>query len=206
MYIVGMYQIRKTGVFMQDGQIVESVLGGDIQAFELLVLKYQKPVFHAVRSILKNDAAAEDITQEAFVKAFEKLFTLQNRAGFYSWIKRIGINLALNQYEKNKWTVDVSSDDADYDFFDNVPTYATPESALLKDELRRYITLFIESLPEKLRLVLVMREIDELSYEDISEVLKIPVGTVRSRLFNARQILKDRLLKQGLADDDSKVN
>jgi RNA polymerase sigma-70 factor (ECF subfamily) len=114
--------------------------------------------------------------------------------------------LALNQYEKNKWTVDVSTDDADYDFFDNVPTYTTPESELLKDELRKYITLFIESLPEKLRLVLVLREIDELSYEDISEMLKIPVGTVRSRLFNARQILKERLLKQGLADGLDRVN
>ncbi|MDR2400129.1 MAG: sigma-70 family RNA polymerase sigma factor [Deferribacteraceae bacterium] len=191
---------------MQDEHIVESVLGGDIQAFELLVLKYQKPVFRSVLSILKNEAEAEDITQEAFVKAYEKLSTLQNRAGFYAWIKRIGINLALNQYDKNKWMVDVTSDNTEYDFFDNVPVYQTPEGEILKDELKKYIKLFIDSLPEKLRLVLVLREIDELSYEDISEMLKIPVGTVRSRLFNARQILKDRLLKQGLADELSRVN
>jgi RNA polymerase sigma-70 factor (ECF subfamily) len=159
-----------------------------------------------VLGILKNDAEAEDITQEAFVKAYEKLSTLQNRAGFYAWIKRIGINLAFNQYEKNKWNVDVSSDDEDYDFFDNVPTYATPETEILRDELKKYIKLFIDSLPEKLRIVLALREIDELSYEDISEMLKIPVGTVRSRLFNARQILKDRLLKQGLADEVGRVN
>ncbi|MDR2104166.1 MAG: sigma-70 family RNA polymerase sigma factor, partial [Deferribacteraceae bacterium] len=145
---------------MQDEHIVESVLGGDIQAFELLVLKYQKPVFRTVLGILKNDAEAEDVTQETFVKAFEKLSTLQNRAGFYAWIKRIGINLAFNRYEKNKWTVDVSTEDEEYDFFDNLPVYTTPETEMLRDELKKYIKLFIDSLPEKLRVVLILREVD----------------------------------------------
>jgi RNA polymerase sigma-70 factor (ECF subfamily) len=185
---------------MQDSQIVESVLEGDTDAFELLVLKYQKPLYHVAYSIIKNEASAEDIAQEAFVKAFEKLDTLQNRAGFYAWLKRIAINLSFNQYEKNKWTVDVSSQDDEEDFFDRVATYNTPEDLALRDELKQYMNMFIDSLPEKLRLVLVLREVDDLSYEEISESLKIPVGTVRSRLFNARHFLRERLIKQGLAD------
>lgn len=185
---------------MQDGQIVDSVLGGDTKAFELLVLKYQKPIYNAAYSITKNAASAEDIAQEAFVKAYEKLDTLQNKGGFYPWAKKIAVNLALNLYDKNKWTVDVSNDTGD-DFFDRVVgTTDTPEEYTLKEELRQYVNIFINSLPEKLRVVLVMREVNDLSYDEISEILKIPVGTVRSRLFNARQILKERLIKQGLAD------
>jgi RNA polymerase sigma-70 factor (ECF subfamily) len=185
---------------MQDSQIVDSVLNGDTKAFELLVLKYQKPVYNAAYSITKNAASAEDIAQDAFVKAYEKLDTLQNHAGFYAWTKKIAVNLALNLYDKNKWTVDVSNDTGD-DFFDRVvATSDTPEEYALKEEMKAYINIFIDSLPEKLRLVLVMREADDLSYEEISEILTIPVGTVRSRLFNARQIIKERLIKQGLAD------
>ncbi len=184
---------------MQDSQIVGSVLDGDSKAFELLVLKYQKPLYYAANAITKNPAAAEDIVQDAFVKAFEKLDTLKNPSGFYQWIKKIVVNMALNLYDRNKWNVDVSSDDEN-DFFDNIAVYDTPEEKTLKDELKQYIKVFVDALPEKLRLVLVMREIDDLSYEEISELLKIPVGTVRSRLFNARQVLRDRLIKQGLAD------
>ncbi len=185
---------------MHDGQIVDSVLNGDVQAFELLVLKYQKPLFNAAFGITKNAAAAEDIAQEAFVKAYEKLDTLQNKAGFYPWTKKIAINLALNQYDKNKWTVDVTND-TNEDFFDRiVASNDTPEEYTLKEELKQYINLFIDSLPEKLRIVLLMREVEDFSYEEISDILNIPIGTVRSRLFNARQILKERLIKQGLAD------
>ncbi|MDR2884359.1 MAG: sigma-70 family RNA polymerase sigma factor [Deferribacteraceae bacterium] len=185
---------------MQDGQIVESILNGDLQAFELLVLKYQKQLYYIANGIVKNQQAAEDVVQDAFIKAYEKLDTLKNQSGFYAWIKRIVINMSLNHYDKNKWLVDVSTDDGEYDFFDTVAVDDNPEDKALKDELKGYIKLFVDALPDKLRLVLVLREVDDLSYEEISDMLNIPVGTVRSRLFNARQILKDRLIKQGLAD------
>ena len=185
---------------MQDGQIVESILAGDVQAFELLVIKYQKQLFYAAHNIVKNQHTAEDIVQDAFIKAYEKLSTLKNQAGFYPWVKKITINLSLNHYDRSKWMVDTSTAEGEDDFFDNIAVYDTPEHYILKDELRGYMQAFVDSLPEKLRIVLVLREIDEYSYEEIAELLKIPVGTVRSRLFNARQILKNRLIKQGLAD------
>jgi RNA polymerase sigma-70 factor (ECF subfamily) len=185
---------------MQDGQIVESVLGGDLQAFELLVLKYQKQLYYIANGIVKSTTVAEDVVQDALIKAYEKLDTLKNHAGFYPWVKKIVINMSLNHYDKNKWLVDVSTDDSEYDFFDNVAVNDNPEDRVLKEELKGYIKTFVDALPDKLRLVLILREIDDMSYEEISEVLDIPVGTVRSRLFNARQLLKERLIKQGLAD------
>lgn len=185
---------------MQDSQIVSNVLEGNVQAFELLVLKYQRQLYYVANSITKNPALAEDIVQDAFVKAYEKLDTLKNFSGFYAWIKKIVINMALNQYDRNKWNVDVTSADDDVDFFDNIAINDTPEEKILKDELSKYIKLYVDALPDKLRVVLVLREIDDMSYEEISEMLSIPVGTVRSRLFNARQLLRDRLIKQGLAD------
>jgi RNA polymerase sigma-70 factor (ECF subfamily) len=187
-------------VSMQDGQIVEGVLSGDVQLFGLLVLKYQKQLYFTAYNITKNQASAEDTVQDALVKAYEKLDTLKNRAGFYPWVKKITINMALNHYDRSKWMVDTTSADGEDDFFDNVAVYDTPEEYILKEEMRVYVQAFIDSLPDKLRVVLLLREIDELSYEEIAEMLKIPVGTVRSRLFNARQILKNRLIKQGLAD------
>jgi RNA polymerase sigma-70 factor (ECF subfamily) len=94
----------------------------------------------------------------------------------------------------------MSSGESEYDFFDNIAVNDDPEERTLKEELKSYIKTFVNALPDKLRLVLILREIDEMSYEEISEILDIPVGTVRSRLFNARQLLKERLIKQGLAD------
>jgi RNA polymerase sigma-70 factor (ECF subfamily) len=185
---------------MEDSQIVESILAGNTQAFELLVLKYQKQLFFVAQGITKNPAIAEDIVQDALIKAYEKLDTLKNQSGFFGWVKRIVINMALNHFDRSKWNVDVNTDD-EYDFFDNISVDDTPEQNVLKDELTRYMKVFVDSLPDKLRVVLVMRELEEMSYEDISDMLDIPVGTVRSRLFNARKILKDRLIKQGLADD-----
>ncbi|MDR0453245.1 MAG: sigma-70 family RNA polymerase sigma factor [Deferribacteraceae bacterium] len=184
---------------MQDDQIINSVLNGNLKDFELLVLKYQKQLHCTANAITKNRTAAEDIVQDAFVKAYEKLDTLNNPAGFYPWIKKIVLNMSLNQYDRNKWNVDVS--DGETDFFDSIAVYDTPEEKTLKNELIQYIKMFVDALPEKLRLVLVMREAEDLSYEEISEMLKVPVGTVRSRLFNARQLMRDQLIKQGLVDD-----
>lgn len=185
---------------MKDREIIEKVLKGDSSAFEVLILKYQNQVYYSALNIVKNNEYAEDICQDAFLKAYEKLDTLQDKDHFLSWIKRIAVNMALNHYERNKRIVDVESDDKDIDYFDNLTDGACPEDFIIKDELSRYIKFFVDSLPERLKTVVILREVEDFSYEEISEMLNIPLGTVRSRLFNARQIIKERLIKQGLTD------
>lgn len=185
---------------MNDAQIVDRVLGGDGAAFELLILKYQSQVFYAAMNIVKNREYAEDISQDAFLKSYEKLNTLQDKDHFYPWLKRITVNLALNHYDRGKRIVDIESEDSEVSYFDTLTSGETPEDFLIKDELKKYVRLFVDGLPERLRTVVMLREVEDMSYEEIADMLNIPLGTVRSRLFNARQIIKERLVKQGLTD------
>lgn len=185
---------------MNDAQIVDKVLGGDTGAFELLILKYQSQVFYAAMNIVKNREFAEDISQDAFIKAYEKLDTLQDKSHFFPWLKRIAINLALNHYDRGKRIVDMETEDSESSYFDRISGGDNPEDFLIKDELKKYVRMFVDALPERLRTVVMLREVEDMSYEEISDMLNIPLGTVRSRLFNARQIIKDRLVKQGLTD------
>ena len=186
---------------MNDKQVIERVLAGDSSAFEILILKYQSQIFYSALNIVKNREYAEDICQDAFLKAYEKLDTLQDREHFYAWLKRIAVNLSLNHYERDKRLVDVEDEEDDVDYFERLSTGECPEDFIIKDELRKYVRFFFYSLPKNLRTVLILREVEDLSYEEISDMLKIPLGTVRSRLFNARQIIKERLIKQGLTDE-----
>lgn len=186
---------------MNDAQIVDRVLGGDSAAFELLILKYQSQVFYAAMNIVKNREYAEDISQDAFLKAYEKLETLQDKDHFYPWLKRITVNLALNHYDRGKRIVDIETEDSEVSYFDTITSGETPEDFLIKEELKKYVRMFVDGLPERLRTVVMLREVEDMSYEEISDMLNIPLGTVRSRLFNARQIIKERLVKQGLTDE-----
>ena len=186
---------------MNDAEIIERVIAGDTKAFELLVLKYQSQIFYTTYNIVKNREYAEDITQDVFLKCYEKLDTIQNREQFPYWIKRIAINLSINHYERAKRIVDVETEDSDYNYFDSISTDECPEDFILKDELRKYVRLFVDALPDRLRTIVILREVEDLSYEEIAELLKIPLGTVRSRLFKARQIIKERLIKQGLTNE-----
>lgn len=186
---------------MNDAQIVDRVLGGDSAAFELLILKYQSQVFYAAMNIVKNREYAEDISQDAFLKAYEKLDTLQDKDHFYPWLKRITVNLALNHYDRGKRIVDIESEDSEVSYFDTITSGETPEDFLIKEELKKYVRMFVDGLPERLRTVVMLREVEDMSYEEIADMLNIPLGTVRSRLFNARQIIKERLVKQGLTDE-----
>lgn len=185
---------------MNDAQIVDKVLNGDTDAFELLILKYQSQIFYAAMNIVKNKEFAEDISQDAFLKAYEKLDTLQDKNHFFPWLKRITINIALNHYERGKRVVDIESEDSEASYFDRIAGGDSPEDFLIKDELKKYVRMFVDALPARLRTVIILREVEDMSYEEISDMLNIPLGTVRSRLFNARQIIKDRLIKQGLTD------
>ena len=185
---------------VKDTAIIEKVLDGDSQAFEMLILKYQSKLFATSMNVVKNRELAEDIVQEAFMKAFMKLDSLKNREQFYPWLKRIALNIALNHFEKEKRVMDVETEDDETSFFENIGSGESPEELTLKEELHKYVRSYVDSLPDKLRVVIVLREVEDMSYEEIAEMMNIPLGTVRSRLFNARQIIKDRLINQGLAD------
>jgi len=191
---------------MHDAKLVEKVLEGDVKSFEFLITKYQSKLFATVINVVKNRETAEDLSQDAFLKAYEKLSTLKNREQFYPWLKRIAINLALNSFEKQKRVLDVEKDDGEDSFFERIAGGECPEEITLKEELRKYVRNFVDALPDKLRVVIVLREVEDMSYEEISEIMNIPVGTVRSRLFNARSYIKERLIKQGLADGLYKIS
>ena len=186
---------------MSDAQVIEQVLDGDNSAFEILILKYQSQIFYSAMNIVKNKEYAEDICQDAFLKAYEKLDTLQDKELFFFLFKRIAVNLAFNHYERDKRIVDIEDEESDVDYFERLTNGECHEEHIIKDELKKYVKFFVDALPDRLRNVIILREVEDLSYEEISEILKIPLGTVRSRLFNARQIIKERLIKQGLTDE-----
>ena len=198
--------LHKSGGNVKDSAIIEKVLAGDAQSFEMLILKYQSRLFATVLNVVKDRELAEDIVQEAYMKGFEKLDTLKNHEQFYPWLKRIALNLALNHFERAKRVMDVESEEDETSFFERIPDGESPEELLVKEELKRYVRLFVEALPDKLRVVVILREIEDMSYEEISEMMNIPIGTVRSRLFNARQMIKDRLINQGLVDGLYKIS
>ena len=190
---------------MDDVKIIEDILMGHSNEFEFLILKYQSQLFGTIISIVKNSDVTEEILQDSFVTAFEKLETLRNRNYFYAWIKKIAINKSFLYLHHNKKNVDSSEEVLDLFENDNGinidrPFNKSPETLLLNKEMSKYIKRFVDALPDRLRNVIILREVEGLSYEEISEVMKIPVGTVRSRLHYAREIIKDRLINQGLAD------
>jgi len=198
--------LHKSGGNVKDSAIIEKVLGGDLQAFGTLILKHQSKLFATIMNVVKNRELAEDITQEAYLKGFDKLDTLKNHDQFYPWLKRIALNLALNHFERAKRVMDVENEEDETSYFERIPDGESPEELLVKEELKRYVRMYVEALPDKLRVVVVLREIEDMSYEEIAEMMNIPIGTVRSRLFNARQIIKDRLINQGLADGLYKIS
>lgn len=193
---------------MSDQILVDEIVKGNTAAYELLILKYQKQLYATVLNIVKDDDFAQDIVQEAFLKAYESLPNLRNKEQFYPWLKRIAINESLMKLERNKRYVDMYDEEQEEDdyFFNTITDENNPEKELLDEELRKYVRRYVDSLPSKLRTVIILREVEEMSYEEIAEMLNIPIGTVRSRLFNARQIIKERLIKQGLADGLYKVS
>jgi len=198
--------LHEDGGDVKDSSIIEKVLSGDVQSFEMLILKYQSKLFATIINVVKDRDLAEDITQEAYMKGFSKLDTLKNHDQFYAWLKRIALNLALNHFERAKRVMDVENEEDDTSFFERIPDGESPEELLVKDELKRYVRRYVDSLPDKLRVVIVLREIEDMSYEEIAEMMNIPIGTVRSRLFNARQMIKDRLINQGLVDGLYKIS
>jgi RNA polymerase sigma-70 factor (ECF subfamily) len=183
---------------VSDLSLVRRVQRGDKGAFDALVLKYQHKLVKLVTRYVRNPAEAEDIAQEAFIKAYRALPQFRGDSAFYTWLYRIAINTAKNAVvSRDRSPVDYDFDrdsiDESYDMQGRLKDSETPEGLVLTDEIRQTVNAAIEQLPEDLRTAIVLRELEGLSYEEIAAQMGCPVGTVRSRIFRAREAIDHRL-------------
>jgi RNA polymerase sigma-70 factor (ECF subfamily) len=180
-----------------DQELVRRVQAGDQSAFNLLVLKYQHRVLKLVGRFVNDSAEAEDVAQEAFLKAYRALPSFRGDSAFYTWLYRIAINTAKNALvAQRRRPVDFDLDLQDPEQFERqarLKESDTPEGVLLTDEIREVVERAMEQLPDDLRTAIVLRELEGLSYEEIAEAMDCPVGTVRSRIFRAREAIDKKL-------------
>ena len=180
-----------------DEQLVERVQRGDKNAFNLLVRKYQHKVVNLVARYVNNPGDVPDVAQEAFSKAYRAVPTCRGESAFYTWLYRIAVNTAKNYLTsqgRRPPSSDVEADEAEYyGGGEALQEVATPENLALTDEIKRTVFAAIEALPEDLRTAITLREMEGLSYEEIAEIMDCPVGTVRSRIFRAREAIDKKL-------------
>jgi RNA polymerase sigma-70 factor, ECF subfamily len=181
-----------------DLALVRRVQRGDKGAFDALVLKYQHKLVKLVMRYVRNPAEAEDIAQEAFIKAYRALPQFRGDSAFYTWLYRIAINTAKNAVVSRErspidYDLDRNNSDESYDMQGRMKDPETPEGLVLTDEIRTTVNASIEALPEDLRTAIILRELEGLSYEEIAAAMDCPVGTVRSRIFRAREAIDRRL-------------
>lgn len=181
-----------------DQQLVERVQRGDKFAFDLLVSKYQRRLGRLISRFVRDTAEAEDVTQEAFIKAYRALPSFRGDSAFYTWLYRIGINTAKNHLLANKRRPLISTfreteDGEPYEDASLQHEVSTPENELMSKQVVNVVQLSLQQLPEELRNALTLREIEGLSYEEIADVMNCPIGTVRSRIFRAREAVAENL-------------
>jgi RNA polymerase sigma-70 factor (ECF subfamily) len=181
-----------------DLSLVQRVQRGDKGAFDVLVLKYQHKVVKLVMRYVRNPAEAEDIAQDAFIKAYRALPQFRGDSAFYTWLYRIAINTAKNAVvarDRNPvdFDLDMTNNDESYEMQGRLKDSETPEALVLTDEIRTTVNAAIANLPEDLRTAIILRELEGLSYEEIAATMDCPVGTVRSRIFRAREAIDSRL-------------
>ncbi len=180
-----------------DQLLVERVQAGDNRAFDLLVKKYQHKIIGLISRYIYDHHEAMDVAQEAFIKAYRALPKFRGDSAFYTWLYRIAINTAKNHIVargRRPPDTDVDAEDAQYFESDSdLRDIENPENALYKDELEKVINQVLEKLPEDLRVALTLREFEGLSYEEIAKVMDCPVGTVRSRIFRAREAIDNEI-------------
>jgi RNA polymerase sigma-70 factor, ECF subfamily len=181
-----------------DQQLVERVQRGDKQAFGLLVSKYQRKLARLLSRMIRDQAEVEDVTQEAFIKAYRALPSFRGDSAFYTWLYRIGINTAKNYLvskgRRAPTSTEIELEDAEqYSEGDLLRDADTPERLLHTKQIGQTVELALADLPEDLRTAITLREIEGLSYEEIASVMDCPIGTVRSRIFRAREAIAERL-------------
>ena len=181
-----------------DRQLVARAQAGDKRAFELLVEKYQRKLARLLSRFIRDPAEVEDVTQEAFIKAYRALPAFRGDSAFYTWLYRIGINTAKNYLmamgRRAPTSTEVEAEEAEgFEEGEQLRDINTPESLLLSNEIAETVNSTIEQLPEELRTAIQMREIEGMSYEDIAKAMNCPIGTVRSRIFRAREAIAEQL-------------
>lgn len=181
------------GSTSDDALLVKRVQKGDKSAFDLLVLKYQHKIVNLVSRYVRDADEALDVAQEAFIKAYRALPRFRGDSAFYTWLYRIAVNTAKNHLvaaKRRPMDYDLDLQDPDqYEMHARLNTTDTPEAVALKDETQQQINRSINELPPDLRTAIILREIDGMSYEEIAQTMECPVGTVRSRIFRAREAI-----------------
>lgn len=182
-----------------DQQLVQRAQRGDLRAFDLLVLKYQGRIATLVSRYVSDAGEVEDVTQEAFIKAYRALGKFRGDSAFYTWLYRIAANAAKNHLvaKGRRPGADATIEDAEgFDEGGMLSESASPEALAMGGELAEVVESALNALPEELKAALMLREFDGLSYDDIADVLGCPVGTVRSRIFRAREAIDQRVKEQ----------
>lgn len=181
-----------------DQLLVDRVQRGDKKAFELLVSKYQRKLMRLVSRLVRDQAEAEDVVQEAFIKAYRALPQFRGDSAFYTWLYRIGINTAKNylvtQGRRAPTSTKADAEEAEtFDDGEHLRDINTPESMLATKQIAETVNVAMDALPEELRMAITLREIEGLSYDEIAEAMGCPIGTVRSRIFRAREAIAEKL-------------
>lgn len=181
-----------------DADLVARVQRGDKRAFDLLVLKYQRRVMRLLSRLVRNPTDIEDVAQEAFIKAYRALPNFRGESAFYTWLYRIAINTARNWHvaqTRRPQTVDGFENEDGETFYqiDNLTDIDTPDAVLASKQVAETINAAIAELPDELRVAILLREVEGMSYEDIAESMECPIGTVRSRIFRARDAVARKL-------------
>jgi len=181
-----------------DQILVERVQRGDKQAFGLLVSKYQRRLMRLISRLVRDPAEVEDVAQEAFIKAYRALPGFRGESAFYTWLYRIGINAAKNYLaakgRRAPTTSEFDSEEAEnFDDGEQLRDINTPDRLLMSKQIGATVNAAMDALPEDLREAIVLREIDGMSYEEIAQIMDCPIGTVRSRIFRAREAISEKL-------------
>ena len=181
-----------------DAELVARVQRGDKRAYDLLVLKYQRKIMRLLSRMIREPSEVEDVAQEAFIKAYRALPQFRGDSAFYTWLYRIAINTARNwqassQRRPMSSSIVSNEDDETFDQIDNLTDISTPESVLASRQVVSTVNEAIDALPEELRTAIVLREIEGMSYEYIAQSMGCPIGTVRSRIFRAREAIAAQL-------------
>lgn len=179
-----------------DLELVKRVQRGEKSAFDLLVLKYQHRIGAVIGRFVPDHAEAQDIAQESFMRAYRAMQNFRGDAQFYTWLYRIAVNTAKNHLvamKRRPPTSDVEVEDAEHFTGARMQDNDTPEHELLREEIAREVSQTVAALPEELRQAITLREVEGLSYEEIAETMDCPIGTVRSRIFRAREAIDARL-------------
>ncbi len=182
-----------------DQQLVERAQRGDKRAFDLLVVKYQRKLARLLSQFIRDAAEVEDVTQETFIKAYRSLSSFRGDSAFYTWLYRIGINAAKNFLVAQKRRASTTINEFDIEAAENFEEGSqlrelnTPENELMSKQIAQTVHQALQALPEELRSAITLREIEGLSYEEIASIMSCPTGTVRSRIFRAREAIADKL-------------